>query len=79
MVEALRQLIPIFPFGSGPAARVALPPIHALLAWIGVSLILLPLLPGLVQTLLPALSLDVWSSLLSNNLFPAALAVTLFS
>lgn len=48
-------------------------------AWIGVSLILFPLIPGVILLLLPATSIDVWQEVFADPQIPKAFAVTVFS
>ena len=68
MVAALRQL------SITPGSSLA-----KLAAWLGVGLVLLPIVPGLMKVLAPALHLAHWQALLADNQFPLALQATLLS
>ncbi len=59
-----------------PAANGGWP---AWMARLGVALVLLPLVPGLLWILWPALSPGVWRQLLGEGQLPAALQVSIFS
>ncbi|MCB1638067.1 MAG: ABC transporter permease subunit [Thiothrix sp.] len=77
MAAALRQLIHTLQTRSAAAPGLLQFPV--LLAWGGMLLVLLPLLPGLWRVLAPGLTLAAWQALLQHSQFPAALAATLFS
>lgn len=51
----------------------------ALLAWLGVGFVLLPLLWGVIFLLLPATSIEVWKAVIEDPQIPKAFALTLFS
>jgi len=81
MAETLRQ----------PVSRIAVTPKHPpppkqtcfsiarFLAVLGVCLTLLPIIPGLLWVLWPALQLDVWQALINDTQFSQALLSTLSS
>jgi len=48
-------------------------------AWIGVGLILLPLIPGVILLLLPATSVEVWQAVATDPQIPKAFVTTLVS
>ncbi len=89
MVTTLRQLIkPLLRPVIKPLAlaHAALPPrwhwqgvLPCLLAWVGVSLVLLPLLPGLLQVFYPTVAWEPWQDLWADSQFPAALQATVVS
>ncbi len=63
MAQALRQLV--------------MPAVF--FAWLGVGLILLPLISGVILLLLPATSIEVWKAVITDPQIPKAFAITLFS
>ncbi|PID46548.1 MAG: ABC transporter permease [Proteobacteria bacterium] len=80
MAETLRQSVnhvtPPAKFKAKASGKISL---ARLLASAGVCLILLPIVPGLLQVLWPAFSMDVWQALISDNQFFGALTSTLMT
>ncbi|RVU86379.1 ABC transporter permease subunit [Leucothrix sargassi] len=82
MVEAIRQLSTALPNYKQPRQKQRSESkfsLASLLALLGVCFVLLPILPGLLWVLWPALDVTIWTSLLTDNQFAAALATTLSS
>ena len=48
-------------------------------AWLGVGIILLPLISGVILLLLPATSIEVWKEVIADPQISKAFAITLFS
>ena len=80
MAETIRQLITALPTFTRPNNRSGRNySLASLLALLGVALTLVPIIPGLLWVLWPALDITVWHSLLTDNQFTSAVSTTLSS